>query len=170
MFFYGRNENIIRAYFCFDRNDDKATLVSAYTTFDNNSSTKEFTIDFINKYLEIILYEVNANIIRVAFYKNKFYELFKENIEDNKKTFDIPFIINIGIIYGKTLNYSKMQYKFKGFTENDLIIEPITKDGYFAEIKKPGGYELIEKYDLEKRLKEIKSTEEYFEKLREGEA
>ena len=169
MFFYAKNENIIRAYFIFDRDDDKATLVSAYTTFDKNFSTKELSIDCINKYLDIILYEVNSNIIRVAFYKNKFYELFKDKIKDNVKTFDIPLIINIGIIYGKNLNYSKMQYKIRGFTDRDLMIEPITKDEYFAEIKKPGGYELIEKYDLDKRLKEIKSTEDYFEKLREGE-
>ena len=51
---------------------------------------------------------------------------------------------------------------------NDLIIEPISKDEYFTEIEKEKGFELIERFNLEKRLKEIKDEKESLERERMG--
>ena len=61
-----------------------------------------------------------------------------------------------------------MQYKINGFKKNDLVIEAFSKDEYFTEIKKEKGFELIEKFNLEKRLKEIKDEKESLERERMG--
>ena len=61
-----------------------------------------------------------------------------------------------------------MQYKISGFMGNGLMIEPISKDEYFTEIRKEKGFELIEKCNFEKRLKEIKDEKEALERERMG--
>ena len=76
MYFYEIYENIICHEFYFERRDYKITIISAYTSFDNNIISKDLSFDFINKNLEIIQYEVSAKIVRVIFFKDKYYELF----------------------------------------------------------------------------------------------
>ena len=168
MYFYEIYENIICHEFYFERRDYKITIISAYTSFDNNIISKDLSFDFINKNLEIIQYEVSAKIARVVFFKDKYYELFPNKEKKGYIKFDIPYIININIIYDGCHKHTKMQYKINGFMYNDLIIEPISKDEYFTEIEKEKGFELIERFNLEKRLKEIKDEKESLERERMG--
>ena len=65
--------------------------------------------------------------------------------------FDIPYIININIIYDDCQKHTKIQYKINGFKNNYFDIEPFSKDEYFTESKKEKSFELIEKSNLEKR-------------------
>ena len=166
--FYNIYENIISYDFYFEIKDYKYIIISAYTSFDSNTISKDLNFDFINKNLEIIQYEIYPKVARVVFFKDKYYELFPNKEKKYYITFDIPYIININIIYGDLQKHTKMQYKISGFTYNDLMIEPISKDEYFTEIRKEKGFELIEKCNFEKRLKEIKDEKESLERERMG--
>ena len=44
----------------------------------------------------------------------------------------------------------------------------MTKDGYFREIERTEGYELVESSRYEEKLQEIKQNDEWFKKLRGG--
>ena len=168
MYFYEIYENIISYTFYFEKEDNKITIISAYTSFDSNTKSKEWSFDFINKNLEIIQYKVSPTIARVAFFKEKYYELFPKKEKNSYIKFDVPYIININILYDDYEKQAKMQYKISGFMDNELVIEPISKDEYFTEIEKGKGFEFIERFNLEKRLKEIKDEKELLEMQRMG--
>ena len=168
MYFYEIYENIISYDFYFEIKDYKFIIISAYTSFDCNTISKDLSFDFINKNLEIIQYEISPKVARVVFFKDKFYELFPKKEKKGYIKFDIPYIININIFYDDCQKHTKMQYKINGFKNNYLDIEPFSKDEYFTEIKKEKRFELIEKSKLEKRLKEIKDAEELLERERMG--
>ena len=168
MYFYEIYENIISYDFYFEIKDYKFIIISAYTSFYSNTISKDLTFDFINKNLEIIQFEIFPKVARVVFFKDKYYELFPHKEKKGYIKFDIPYIININIIYDDCQKHTKMQYKINGFKNNYLDIEPFSKDEYFTEIKKEKSFELIEKSNLEKRLKEIKDEEELLERERMG--
>ena len=172
MFFYDRRDDIIFVDFFFDNKKDEAFMLSAYTTFENNNNnkSKSLSLDFINKNLDLIQYKVNKRTTRVAFFKKKFFELFedKEEKKDDYVEFDIPYIINITITYDHFNEFTKVQYKINGFKGDELRFECITKDGYFTEIQRLEGIEIIEKSRLDQKLKDLKENDEWIEKLRNG--
>ena len=168
MFFYLPNDDIILTDFFFDRKDDKFSIISGYTTFGDNGITKDLSIDFINTNLDVMQYQISPLTARVAFFKKRYFELFKEKEKQDCIKFDIPYIINITTVYDNCDKFSKNQYKIIGFKNKFLVIESITKDGYFTEIERLEGYELVERSRVQERLNELKEKEEWVQKLRRG--
>ena len=109
--FYEIYENIISYDFYFEIKDYKYIIISAYTSFDSNTISKDLNFDFINKNLEIIQYEITPKVARVVFFKDKYYELFPNKEKKHYITFDIPYIININIIYDDYKNIQKCNIK-----------------------------------------------------------
>ena len=98
MFFYFVNDDVISIDFFFDRLDNKFMIISAQTTFGiTNKMPKETTFNFINNKLDIIKYQVTPKILRVAFFKEKYLELFEDKAKSKNGfiEFDFPYIINI---------------------------------------------------------------------------
>ena len=171
MYFYEIYDDTIYADFYFQLKDNEKyeiVMASAYTSFEENIKIEGLNIYFINKNLEIIQYEINPEIVRCVFFKNKYNELFKNKKKDSYINFDIPYIININIFYDKCQKHTKLKYKILGVCDNSLIIKPISNDEYFTEIEEPKGYEIVQRSKLDEKMKEIKIINDYIKKLRHG--
>lgn len=168
MYFENVFRDTIYLTFILDNEDMGTLIVSARTSFDSNSQEKNLSFDCINKYLDVIEYEISTKALRVVFFKKRYYELLNIDEKQSDIKIDIPYVININIFSDYYRKYSKLQFKITHLFFNDLAITPISKDEYFTVIENAGGYEIVEKTNLEKRLKEIKDDNEYFEKLRNG--
>ena len=170
MFFYETRDDIITVDFFFDSKARENSMISAYTSFGENNKSINLSVDFINKNLDIIQYKVTQTTVRAAFFKKKYFELYK-NKEKKKNDYielDIPFIINISIVYDNCNEFTTIRYKIKGFDDEDLKIEYISNDKYFTEIQRFEGYEIIERSRLDEKLKFLKQNEEWIKKLKNG--
>ena len=157
-------------FFTLKTNCCRGSDLSGNTTFGNNNNIKDFSIDFINKNLDIIKYKITNKLARVAFFKKKYFELYKDKAKsiNDYIEFDIPYIINIAISFDCGQKYENIRYKLNGLRDDHLWVEPMTKDGYFREIERTEGYELVESSRYEEKLQEIKQNDEWFKKLRGG--
>lgn len=167
MFFHDIYKDTIYACFFFDNDDPGITIASANTTFENINTTENISLDFVNKNLDILQYEVSFHTVRVAFIKNAYFKLFKSNTIDSTIKFDIPYIINLHIFYDNCSKYSKLQFKIIGVYDNKLKILSIPND-YFEHIETMQGYEIVEKSKLDEKQKELTKKLANLERFRRG--
>lgn len=167
MYFYEIYDDTIYVSFYINYNDKGIIITSANTSFENINTKEKLSIDFINKYLDIIQYETNTQVVRAVFLKKRYFELFNKKEKNSYIALDIPYIINLHIFYDNYKKYTKLQYKIIGFTKYTLKIVTIPNE-HFTNILNYEGYEIVEKSKFEERKEEIKRTKDFFEKLRRG--